>query len=88
VLTPPLEEHILASITRRIVIEQSNAVERSCTLEEITAADEAFIASTTREVQAVSAIDGRTFEAPGPVTAGVATAVAASIRSELASAAR
>src|SRR5258707_8645 len=31
VLTPPLDEHILASITRRIVIEQSGAEERSCT---------------------------------------------------------
>ena len=83
VLTPPLDEHILASITRRIVIEQASAVERSCTLEEITAADEVFIASTTREVQAVSAIDERTFEAPGPVTAGVAAAVGHRIRSEL-----
>jgi branched-chain amino acid aminotransferase len=86
VLTPPLDEHILASITRRIVIEQAGAAERSCTLEEITGADEAFIASTTREVQPVSAIDERSFEAPGQVTAGVAAAVAESIRSELAAA--
>ncbi len=73
VLTPPLDEHILASITRRVVIEQAGAVERSCTLEELGAADEAFIASTTREVQAVSAIDERRFDAPGPVTARVAS---------------
>src|SRR2546423_1055397 len=57
VLTPPLDEHILASITRGIVIEQSGAEERSCTLQELLEADEAFLVSTTREVQAVSAID-------------------------------
>ena len=84
VLTPPLDDHILASITRRIVIEQSEAVERSCTLEQLGGADEAFIASTTREVQAVSAIDDWTFPAPGPVTARVATAVGEAIRAELA----
>ncbi len=84
VLTPPLDEHILASITRRVVIEQTAAVERSCTLAELADADEAFIASTTREVQPVAAIDDRKFQAPGPITTGAAAAVAARIRSELA----
>jgi branched-chain amino acid aminotransferase len=84
VLTPPLDEHILASITRRVVIEQAGAVERSCTLSDLALADEAFIASTTREVEPVSAIDDWTFEAPGPVTARVAAAVADAIRAELA----
>src|SRR5436305_6528222 len=46
VMTPPLEEHILASITRRIAIERAGAEERSCTLEELLGADEAFLAST------------------------------------------
>jgi branched-chain amino acid aminotransferase len=86
VLTPPLDERILASITRRLVIEQTGAAEQSCTLEEIMAADEAFLASTTREVQGVSAIDARTFEAPGPLTSEIAGAVGDRIRSELASA--
>jgi branched-chain amino acid aminotransferase len=86
VLTPPLDERILASITRRLVIEQTGAAEQSCTLEEIMAADEAFLASTTREVQAVSAIDARTFDAPGPLTSEIAGAVGDRIRSELASA--
>jgi branched-chain amino acid aminotransferase len=84
VLTPPLDEHILASITRRVVIEQAGAVERACTLSDLASADEAFIASTTREVEPVSAIDDWTFEAPGPVTARIAAAVADAIRSELA----
>jgi branched-chain amino acid aminotransferase len=84
VLTPPLEEHILASITRRIVIEQAGAEERSCTLEELYGAGEAFLASTTREVQAVAQVDERLFEAPGPVTSRVAAQVDEAIRSELA----
>jgi branched-chain amino acid aminotransferase len=86
VLTPPLDEHILASITRRIVLELTGALESSCTLDELLAADEAFIASTVREVQPVAAIDGREFAAPGPVTNGIAEAVGARIRSELSSA--
>jgi branched-chain amino acid aminotransferase len=83
VLTPPLDEHILASITRAIVIEAVGAAERSCTLEELLAADEAFLASTTREVQAISAIDDRSLEAPGPVTARVADTVQGLIRRRL-----
>ncbi|MGB2711542.1 MAG: aminotransferase class IV [Conexibacter sp.] len=58
--TPPLSDHILASITRALAIELSGAEERSCALDELLGADEAFIASTTREVQPVAAIDGHT----------------------------
>jgi branched-chain amino acid aminotransferase len=86
VLTPPLDEHILASITRRIVIEQSGAREKSCTLEELAEADEAFLASTIREVQAISAIDEQRFEAPGPLTSRIAANVGQAIRAELGSA--
>ena len=82
-LTPPLDEHILASITRAIVIEATGAAERSCTLEELLGADEAFLASTTREVQAIAAIDERTFEAPGPVTARTAEVAEALVRKQL-----
>ena len=82
-LTPPLDEHILASITRAIVIEATGAAERSCTLDELLAADEAFLASTTREVQAVSAIDDRTFDAPGPVTARTREVAEALVREQL-----
>lgn len=84
-LTPPLDEHILASITRAVVIEAVGASERSCTLDELLSADEAFLASTTREVQAISVIDERSLPAPGPVTARVATAVEALIRRRLGS---
>jgi branched-chain amino acid aminotransferase len=87
-LTPPLEEHILASITRAVVIAATGAAERSCTLEELLTADEAFLASTTREVQPVAAIDGRSFDAPGPVTRRATELVGSVIRERLAEPAR
>ncbi len=85
VLTPPLDDHILASITRVAVIELTGAVERPCTLRDLSAADEAFLASTVREVQSVAAIDGREFAQTGPVTLHAAEALSARIRSELGS---
>ncbi|HET6449255.1 MAG TPA: aminotransferase class IV [Conexibacter sp.] len=58
VLTPPLSDHILASITRAVTIELADAAERSCTLDDLRGADEAFLVSTTRELQPVASIDG------------------------------
>ena len=82
-LTPPLEEHILASITRRVVIDATGARERSCTLEELCAADEVFLASTVREVMPVIAVDAYTFEAPGPVSERTRQAVAERIQAQI-----
>lgn len=62
--TPPLGDHILESITRARVIELTGAVERVTTTEELLDAREAFLASTTREVQSVEAIEDREL---GPV---------------------
>jgi len=59
VLTPPLSDHILASITRAVAIELADARERSCTLDELLASDEAFLVSTTRELQPVASVDGQ-----------------------------
>jgi branched-chain amino acid aminotransferase len=84
--TPPLSDHILASITRARVIELLDAQERPCALDELLVADEAFIASTTREVQAVATIDGRELAAgagAGPVTREAAQLLAERIRAEL-----
>ena len=69
VLTPPLSDHILASITRAVTIELADAEERSCTLDELLAADEAFLVSTTRELQPVASVDGRAIGGgePGPI---------------------
>jgi branched-chain amino acid aminotransferase len=86
--TPPLDEHILASITRAVVLAVTAAGERPCTLDELLGAEEAFLASTTREVQPVAAIDDRVFEAPGPITGQAAREVAERIRERLADGAR
>ncbi len=86
VKTPPLDEHILASITRRIVIEETGAAEQSVSLDEFLTADEVFVASTVREVHPVAAVDEHEFAAPGPVSAEIAAKVSARIRSELAAA--
>ena len=63
--TPPLSDHILASITRAVVVELSAAQEQSCTLDELLGADEAFLVSTTRELQPVASVDGRSIGAAG-----------------------
>jgi branched-subunit amino acid aminotransferase/4-amino-4-deoxychorismate lyase len=55
--TPPLSEHILASITRARVMELLAVSERPCTMDDLRAASEAFLASTTREVQSIAAIE-------------------------------
>ena len=57
VCTVPLEEHVLASITRDRVMRLVGAEERPATVEDLRAATEAFLASTTREVQAIAAIE-------------------------------
>jgi branched-chain amino acid aminotransferase len=83
ILTPPLEDHILASITRSHVIEVTGASERVCTLADLDAADEAFLASTTREVQPIAAIDEKVFAAAAPRTLAVAGLLRARIESLL-----
>ena len=82
-LTPPLSEHILASITRRVVIDVSGARERECTLQELLEADEVFLASTVREVQPVIAVDDRRYDGDASTTAQIAEQVAVRIKSEL-----
>jgi branched-subunit amino acid aminotransferase/4-amino-4-deoxychorismate lyase len=79
--TPPLEEHILASITRDRVMRLADVRERPLTMDELLDAEEAFLASTTREVQPVAAVEGREFPEPGPATREAAEALRAHIRS-------
>jgi branched-chain amino acid aminotransferase len=83
-LTPPIEDRILASITRARVIEESGASEEPCTLEDLHGAEEAFIASTVREVMPISAIDDlRLPAAPGPVTLRARESLARRIERDL-----
>ncbi len=84
-LTPPLEDRILPSITRALVIEETGAREAICTQEDLALAEEAFIASTTREVLAIAAIDELALRhVPGPVTNDAAERVRARIARDLA----
>jgi branched-subunit amino acid aminotransferase/4-amino-4-deoxychorismate lyase len=82
--TPPLEEHILASITRDKLMRLVEVDERSITGEELREqAQEAFLASTTREVQSAAAIEEREFPETGEVTRKAAAALRAHIESVL-----
>jgi len=81
--TPPLDDHILASITRDRVMTLVDVQETAVTADEIRQAREAFLASTTREVQPVGAIEDREFPEAGEVTDKAASALRAQIESEL-----
>jgi branched-chain amino acid aminotransferase len=83
-LTPPLDEHILASITRTRLMEVADVQEASCTPDDLSAADEAFLASTVREVQPVTVIDDREFPGARPLTLAAAEAFRARVEAELA----
>jgi branched-chain amino acid aminotransferase len=83
-LTPPLDDRILASITRARILEVTDVGEEPCTLEDLQAAEEAFIASTVREVMPIAAIDElRLPAAPGPVTLRARAALTRRIEQEL-----
>lgn len=82
--TPELESGILASITRDRVIELLPVEEGRYPLTDVIEASEVFLASTIREVQGVSEVDGVTFESPGPVTQRLAGLLSERIQAELA----
>jgi branched-chain amino acid aminotransferase len=81
--TPPLDEHILASITRDRLVRMLEVQERSCPIDTLLAAGECFLASTIREVQSIGAIEETEFE-EGPRTREAAQAFRAHVESELA----
>ena len=83
-ITPPLDEHILDSITRRRLLEVTGIQERSITAEELRGIREAFLASTLREVHPVHSIDGAALPAvPGTLTSAAAEAIRGRIEHEL-----
>ncbi|MCS5678563.1 MAG: aminotransferase class IV [Acidimicrobiales bacterium] len=76
-VTPPLSSGCLAGITRELVLELADVVERDVDPTEFAEASEAFLTSSTREVGAISAVDDTVLpEAPGPVTAELTAAFA------------
>ena len=74
VTTPPLSAGCLPGVSRAILLEMgeqfgARVKEANLRPEDLSAADEVFITSTTREVQPVSQIEDRTItQAGGPVT--------------------
>jgi len=70
-VTPPLTSGCLAGVTRALLLEWSDAVERDLPVAALLDADEVFLTSSTRDVQAVHAIGDHVVE-PGPVTARLA----------------
>ncbi|HEY1284661.1 MAG TPA: aminotransferase class IV [Solirubrobacterales bacterium] len=82
--TPALEVGVLESITRDRMVRTLHVEEGAWPAADLRSAHEAFLASTTREIQAVSAIDGADLaEAPGPRTREAQKAFAATLQQEL-----
>lgn len=67
--TPPLDSGCLAGITRALVLEWSGAEEVDLPMSALFDAEEIFLTSSLRDIQAVHQVDGRPRQAaPGPVT--------------------
>jgi branched-chain amino acid aminotransferase len=82
--TPALDDGVLESITRDRLIKAMDVEEGSWQVDDLLAASEAFLASTTREIQAVAAIDGTELSAaPGPRTQEAQRAFAETLGQEL-----
>jgi branched-chain amino acid aminotransferase len=82
--TPSLEVGILASITRDRLVRELEVEEGSFTVEELEGASEAFLASTVREVQAISAVNETVLaDCPGGRTQEAAKVFSAILDREL-----
>lgn len=83
-ITPPLSAGCLAGVTRALVLEVTDTVEEDLPLSALAAADEAFLSSTTREVQPIRAVDGRQLPAVrGPLTAAATAAFSSLVARDL-----
>jgi branched-chain amino acid aminotransferase len=71
-ITPTLASGALAGVTRGLVLEWFGGTERDVPLEQLFHAEEIFLTSTTRDVQAIQRVDDRELPAPGTITAQVA----------------
>ena len=86
--TPPLSDGILDSITRRRLLEECEVTEAPCTLDDVARAEEAFIASSVREVMPIAVVDDIVLpQAPGPATQAAHQAFRQRVERELTAAA-
>lgn len=82
--TPALDNGVLESITRDRLVKALQVEEGAWPTADLRAAKEAFLASTTREIQSVSAIDGVELPSvPGPRTREAQDAFATTLGKEL-----
>lgn len=84
VLTPPLSSGCLAGVTRELAIEWAREAgievrEEPIPMSAVADVDEVFITSSTKDVLPVSGWDGRSYDAPGPVTRAVMDAWTAGV---------
>jgi branched-chain amino acid aminotransferase len=83
-LTPPLSSGCLAGVTRDLLIELVDVVEETMPIAALALVEEAFLSSSTREVQPIAAINGRPLAAaPGPLTKAAADAFRDLVEREL-----
>lgn len=76
-VTPTLSSGCLAGVTRALVLEWTDAGEQDLPVAALATASEAFLTSTTRDVQPIRLVDGNPLPAaPGPVTVEVIRAFA------------
>lgn len=79
-ITPPLSSGCLGGVTRELVTELVDVDEHDVPVGALADAEEAFLTSSTREVQPIASVDGRPLPAaPGPLTAAAALALRALI---------
>jgi len=84
--TPALDAGVLESITRDRLVKALEVEEGIWPVADLRAASEAFLASTTREIQAVASIDGAALpDIPGPRTREAQESFAATLGKELGS---
>ncbi len=75
-VTPPLSAGCLAGVTRALVLELVDAVEEDLPPTALASANEAFLTSSTRNVQPIRSVDGRPLPAcPGTLTAAASAAL-------------
>ena len=77
-VTPPLSSGCLAGVTRDLLLELLDVVEEDLPLSALAGADEAFLSSSTREVQPILSVDGQSL--PGDVGGRLTQAAAATFR--------
>lgn len=83
IVTPPLSAGPLAGITRALVLEWNDVTEADLTLATALTADEVFLTSSLRDVQAVHQWDALEFDDVGPLTRQVADIFAERSRADL-----